>query len=143
MTVVKRNGGLFPSLFHNFFENEWHPGTGLTTGFANQPAVNIKETEFEFQIEMATPGIRKEDIHIQIENGNLVISGSTSNERKDENENYKRREFYSTSFKQSFALGENINLKKIDADYKDGVVKIILPKVTEERKNLIQKIKLK
>lgn len=143
MTIVKRNGGLFPSLFHNFFENEWNADTGLTTSFANQPAVNIKETEEEFQIQLATPGIKKEDIEVQIENGNLVVSASTSNERKEEGDQFKRREFYSTSFKQSFALGDSINQEKIDADYVDGVITISLPKKTKDEKSFIQKVKLR
>lgn len=144
MTIVKRNGSLFPSLFHNFFENEWNPGTGISTSFANQPKVNIQESEKGFKIELATPGIKKDDINISIENNVLEISASISGEVKEEvTSNYMQREFFSTSFKQTFSLSDEINQEKIEADYKDGVLKLTLPKKEAEKKKLLQRIKIK
>ena len=144
MTIVKRNG-LFPSIFHNFFENEWEKGTGLTKEFVNQPAVNIKETEKEFQIELATPGIKKEDIKIQVEHDVLEISALTSvkKEEKSKSGDYKRREFYSTSFKQTFGLSDQISVQDIEAKYEDGVLRVVLPKLATESRKVVQNIEIK
>lgn len=144
MTIIKRNQNLFPSLFNNFFENEWRNNTGLSTSFANQPSVNIKENESEFIIELATPGIKKEDINIQIENGVLEVSASIhgENANPDVDERYTRREFYSTSFKQTFSLGDVIDESKIAAKYENGVLFLHLPKVDAAKPKPAQQIKI-
>ncbi|MCB0476690.1 MAG: Hsp20/alpha crystallin family protein [Crocinitomicaceae bacterium] len=144
MTIIKRNQGLFPSMFHNFFENEWRNNTGLSTSFANQPSVNIKETEEHFLIEMATPGIRKEDINIQVENGILEVSAMTKGEQvnSENEEKYTRREFYSTSFRQTFTLSEAIDDTHIGAKYEDGVLSIVLPKSDIAKPKPVQQIKI-
>ncbi|MEZ4937006.1 MAG: Hsp20/alpha crystallin family protein [Crocinitomicaceae bacterium] len=144
MTIIKRNQSLFPSMFNNFFENEWRNGTGLSTSFANQPSVNIKETEENFLIEMATPGIKKEEINIQIENGVLIVSAMTKGEHvdTDKEERYTRREFYSTSFRQTFTLSEGIDEKQIGAKYEDGVLNIVLPKADVAKPKPVQQIKI-
>jgi HSP20 family protein len=95
----------------------------------NVPAVNIKETHSEFQIEVAAPGMEKEDFDIHMENNTLVVSSELSKEKKEEEENYFRREFNYQAFCRTFDIPESmVEREKIDARYQDGILRIHLPK---------------
>ena len=94
------------------------------------PAINVKETEDNFEIEMAAPGFNKKDFEISIENGLLKISAENSEEIKEEEKDYTRKEFNYNSFLRSFTLPENVNEEEmIDATYKRGILKLVLNKV--------------
>jgi len=94
------------------------------------PAMNIKETEDLFEIEMAAPGFTKKDFEISVENGFLKISAENSEEMKKEEGDYTRREFNYNSFLRSFTLPENVNEEEmIDATYNRGILKLVLNKV--------------
>ena len=94
------------------------------------PAMNVKETEDHFEIEMAAPGFNKKDFEISIENGLLNISAENSEEIKEEEKDYTRKEFNYNSFLRSFTLPENVNEEEmIDATYKRGILKLVLNKV--------------
>lgn len=94
------------------------------------PAMNVKETEEYFEIEMAAPGFNKKDFEISIENGLLKISAENSEEIKEEEGDYTRKEFNYNSFLRSFTLPENVNEEEmIDATYKRGILKLVLNKV--------------
>jgi len=94
------------------------------------PAINVKETEDNFEIEMAAPGFNKKDFEISIENGLLKISAENSEEIKEEEGDYTRKEFNYNSFLRSFTLPENVNEEEmIDATYKRGILKLVLNKV--------------
>ena len=94
------------------------------------PAMNVKETEDLFEIEMAAPGFNKKDFEISIENGLLRISAENSEEIKKEDGDYTRKEFNYNSFLRSFTLPENVNEEEmIDATYKRGILKLVLNKV--------------
>ena len=94
------------------------------------PAMNVKETEDHFEIEMAAPGFNKKDFDISIENGLLKISAENSEEVKEEEGDYTRKEFNYNSFLRSFTLPENVNEEEmIDATYKRGILKLVLNKV--------------
>jgi len=94
------------------------------------PAMNVKETEDHFEIEMAAPGFNKKDFEISIENGLLKISAENSEEIKEEEKDYTRKEFNYNSFLRSFTLPENVNEEEmIDATYKRGILKLVLNKV--------------
>ena len=94
------------------------------------PAMNVKETEDLFEIEMAAPGFTKKDFEISIENGFLKISAENSEEMKKEEGDYTRREFNYNSFLRSFTLPENVNEEEmIDATYNRGILKLVLNKV--------------
>ena len=94
------------------------------------PAMNVKETDDSFNIEIAAPGFTKKDFEISIENGLLKISAENSEEMKKEDENFTRREFNYNSFFRSFTLPENVNEDEmIDATYKRGILKLVLNKV--------------
>lgn len=107
-----------------FFDSDWMKLNAAPA----LPAVNIKETEKEFMIEMAAPGMTKKDFEISIENGILNISAENKMEKEEKEENYTRREFNYTNFTRSFTLPENINEEKIVANYEDGILKLHLSK---------------
>lgn len=101
-----------------FLENRW------------VPAMNVKETDDLFEIEIAAPGFNKKDFEISIENGLLKISAENSAETKKEEDNFTRREFNYNSFFRSFTLPENVNEEEmIDATYKRGILKLVLNKL--------------
>ena len=100
------------------------------------PAVNIKETDKAFEIEIAAPGMTKEDFSIRVDNDEeLVIALEKKHNHKEENkdENYLRREFSYTSYHQAFTLPENVDIEAIKANMNNGVLGIVLPKKTPEK----------
>ncbi len=105
------------------------------------PAVNIKEEKDKFTLEMAAPGMKKDDFQINLDNYQLTISSEKKEEKKEKDDNYTRREFVYSSFSRSFTLPKSIDIEKIKADYKNGILSIILPKKEEETK-LTKQIKI-
>ncbi|HAW19127.1 MAG TPA: molecular chaperone Hsp20 [Flavobacteriales bacterium] len=106
------------------------------------PAVNIKEMDTQFELELSVPGFDKSDFNVRVENQKLLISAESKTENEKEMENYTRREFGYHSFQRSFALPkEIINEEAIDAKYEAGILKVMLPKRTEvlpkEPKNIV------
>ena len=134
MVPARRNNqNWLPSIFNDFFDNEWLEKRNTTS-----PAVNIIENEDEFRIEVAAPGMTKEDFHVDVNPDNeLVISMEKKNEEKEEDPKkkgtYLRREFSYSSFRQSFALPENVEKSKIEAKMEHGVLTIDLPKKEETK----------
>ncbi len=104
----------------------------------NQPAVNVVEDEKHFTLEMAAPGLKKDDFKINLDNQLLTISREVKEEKEEKNDNYTRREFVYNSFSRSFKLPKSIVVDKIKADYKDGILKVMLPK--DEKAKLIREI---
>jgi len=113
-----------------FMENKWIP------------AMNIKENEKNFEIDVAAPGFTKKDFEISIENGVLRISADNKEEIEEKEDEYTRREFYYNSFLRSFTLPENVNEEEeIDATYSGGILKLVLLKLHEDevhRKRVIK-----
>ncbi|MEO9964223.1 MAG: Hsp20/alpha crystallin family protein [Reichenbachiella sp.] len=132
----------FPALFSGFFdEDTW--SKPLWNGWrANVPAANVLETDNEFKIELAAPGMEKKDFHVNIENGALCISSEKEMELNDEQEDYTRKEFSFSSFSRSFLLPDSVNDDKVKATYKDGVLSITLPKKEEAKKLPKKEIKI-
>ena len=136
MSLVKRNGTLFPRLISNFFDTDlalrpdlFNFSGGLLGGLsASVPSVNIIEDEKSFKIELAAPGLEKKDFKVETDNGVLTISSEKEKESKEENENYFRREFSYSSFSRSFQLPENSLPEKIEAKYENGILQLMLPK---------------
>jgi HSP20 family protein len=120
-----------PSVFTSNFN------TGITL-----PKVNIKETADAFIVDMAVPGLKKSDFHIDIDNQVLSISTETKEENHHKEENYTRREFGYASFKRTFTLPESVNDGKINAKYIDGILSIILPKKEEAKRKPVRNIKI-
>ncbi|MDV7187087.1 Hsp20/alpha crystallin family protein [Lutibacter sp. TH_r2] len=117
-----------PSVFTSNFN------TGITL-----PKVNIKETGDAFIVEMAVPGLKKSDFHIDLDNQVLSISTETKEQKE---ENYTRREFGYSSFKRTFNLPESVNDEKINASYVEGILSIHLPKKEEAKQKPARSIKI-
>ncbi len=129
MSIIKRSNVLFPSLMNEIFKPDWFGGMD---NFATQvPAVNIKENEKDYELELAVPGMNKEDFNVEVDHNIMTVSAEIEKEDTESNENYTRREFSYSSFKRSFTLPETIADDKIKAAYKDGVLKLTLPKKEE------------
>lgn len=96
------------------------------------PAVNIKETEKDFVLELAVPGINKEDISIDLEKNILTVSGSRKDEQLEEKENYSKREFNYRNFKRSFTLPKTVNFENIQAEYSEGILVLTISKKEQE-----------
>lgn len=127
-TLTKSNAT--PSL-RSMMEDFWNIDKFFDKPFFNRdvlPAVNIRDTELNYEIEVAAPGFKKEDFKVATENGLLTISAETSSEQKEEKENYMRREFSRSSFTRTFDLPDNVVEDHISAKYQDGLLTIDLKK---------------
>jgi HSP20 family protein len=140
MTLIKRNGNSlnsFPALFDDFFNRDlfnWG-----TSNFSNTnttiPAVNIKETSDNYEVQVAAPGMTKKDFKIELDGNMLTISSEKSDERQEGEEgNYSRKEFSYQSFQITFNLPkEVVDAEKIQAKYNDGVLHLLIPKKEEAK----------
>jgi len=129
-TLVKTNGH-FPSLFGNVFGKDYDFFAPVT--YANSPAVNIVEHENGFRLEVAAPGLKKEDFKINLENNVLTISAQQTQNTEETTEKYTRKEFNFSSFRRSFTLPQSIDGEQIAANYAEGVLKVELPKKEEAK----------
>lgn len=147
MSIVKRNEDypLWPKFFNDFFDRDWMDFS--TRNFSNTnttlPSINIKEDKKGFEVEMAAPGLEKNDFKINVDNNMLTISS----ERKEENvtkeeEKYTRREFSYQSFCRSFTLPENAESDKISAKYEKGILKVFIPKREEPKAKITKQIEI-
>jgi HSP20 family protein len=133
MTLIKRNIHGSP-WFNAFFDDEPSRNFATDSMFSKGtvPAVNIKESEKEYRLELAVPGLKKEDFNIELNGAALTVNckKEVSEEKKDAN--YTQREFHYSSFSRSFTLPEKkIDFEKINALYVDGILEIILPKLEQ------------
>ena len=136
MTLVKFNNGQknavnpwFTDVFDSLIND-----SRLNDRFVNKtPAVNIAETESEFHIELAVPGLKKEDFKISIDKNVLSVSAEKKTENVDETKKYSKREYSYNSFVRSFTLPESADQAKIDAQYNDGVLSLSVAKKEEAK----------
>jgi len=129
MSIVKRNNLFFPSLMNDFMGPDWFGGTDKWN--TSVPAVNIKDNTESFELELAVPGMKKDDFTVEIDNDVLTISSEMKSENEEKKDNYTRKEFSYSSFKRAFTLPETVDGAKIDAKYEDGILKLTLPKKQE------------
>jgi len=129
MNLIKRNTVPFPSIIDEIFRPDWLGGVQNLN--ESIPAVNIKESEFNFSLELAAPGKSKEDFNIEIDHNVLTISSDATTEKEEKEWKYTRREFSYSSFKRTFTLPESVNLENINANYENGVLHVTLPKKEE------------
>lgn len=134
MRQMTRANVWFPEIFNDFFYNTWTPKVNNVTA----PATNVTESEHEYTVELATPGMSKEDFNIRIDNENeLVINmekkASTQEENKEEQgrTRYLRREFAYSKYTQTLILPDDVDKKQIAAKVENGVLYVTLPKVVE------------
>jgi HSP20 family protein len=132
-----------PSLFNDFFLNDWFTRSS-TTDNGSLPAVNVKETNEAYELEVAAPGLSRDDFKVEMNNDRLIISGEKKIENKEGQEggDYVRREFSYQSFLRTFSLPESmVDSNKISAKYSDGILHIHVPK-TENAKPKTKKIQI-
>jgi HSP20 family protein len=140
--LAKRDESYFPSLFDRFWNNElmdWNRSNFSSTN-TSLPAVNVKETDDDFVIELAAPGMNKKDFKINFNNNILTISSEMKDEKED---SYTRKEFSYQSFQRSFTVPDNmVNGDKISAKYNEGILNIVLPKREEVKPQPEREIKI-
>ncbi|MDD6892116.1 MAG: Hsp20/alpha crystallin family protein [Bacteroidales bacterium] len=133
------NQNWLPTFFNDFFDNDW-----MEKANATAPAINVMEGEKEYKVEVAAPGMTKEDFNIHLGDDNeLVITMEKKNESKEtekDNKKYLRREFSYSKFQQAFVLPEDVEKEKINATVNDGVLTIELPKRTPEEKAKVNRV---
>lgn len=137
---MKRNGNVLaglPTLFDDFFNRDlfdWRQSNFSSSG-TTVPAVNIKETKEDFVVEMAAPGLKKEDFKIELENNLLTISSEKSSEQEEKEDNrYSKKEYSYESFQRSFTLPkEVVDSDKIQARYENGLLHLVIPKKEEAK----------
>ena len=136
------NQDWLPNAFNDFFGNDW-----MIKANATAPSINVSEDDKNYNVELAAPGMTKDDFQIHLdENGDLVINMEKKVENKEEdkkNKKYLRREFSYTKYEQTLALPDNVEKDKISANVKDGILYIELPKQLEEPKSAHRNIEVK
>jgi HSP20 family protein len=140
MLPVFRNRNL-PDLFDEFFNSNLLPNFVEEGGWKSTPAVNIFENNEKFEIEVAAPGLEKEDFKIDLKNDHLIVY-SEKKETKEEKGKVVRSEFKYSSFQRSFALPHEVDASSIKANHKNGVLTIELPKKTEYKENWSRQIEI-
>lgn len=142
MKTVNKNSIWLPGLLDNLlFDNKLDVLNNNYETFSI-PAVNIIENFPNFVVELAAPGLQKEDFSIEVEEDTLKISSKKAKEQTEENNDsrFRKREFNYQSFERSFKLPENIKTEDIQANYENGILKITLPK--EEKKALKKMVEI-
>lgn len=131
-TVNNPNNLWMPALFENLFvENKSDKLYNYET--FSTPAINIMETLSSFEVEIAAPGLSKEDFAIEVEEDTLKISSDKVEKENEEEVKYSKREFNYNSFERSFKLSEEIKREEIQANYVNGVLTVSLPKMEEKK----------
>ncbi|PWG78617.1 Hsp20/alpha crystallin family protein [Pararcticibacter amylolyticus] len=145
MSLVKFNNGksnaLVPGIddiFESFFNDSFLSDRMIS----RVPAVNICETENEYHIELAAPGLKKEDFKINLDRNMLSVSVEQKPQNAEESKKYNKREFNYTSFVRSFALPDSADNARIEAEYKDGLLSIVVAK-KEEARSVSRQIEIK
>lgn len=134
----------FDRLFDDFFRFDI-PGTPVNA--KGRPAVNILETEKDFQLEFLVPGWEKSDFQIQVEKNVLtvaaqVVKEASQEEKKEDTVSFRRREFGKNDFKRSFEIPETVDAEAIDAKYVNGILTLTLPKRPEAEVNPVRTIEI-
>lgn len=135
-TLVRYNN--FPTFFNTFANrpviNRYQNAT------PNVPAVNVKETETAFHLELAAPGLKKEDLTVNVANNTLTISYKSEEKSEETTEKFTRQEFGFSSFERSFRLPKTVNAEAINAAYTDGILTVELPKVEVKEEKAVKEI---
>ena len=131
MPVKNYTNSWMPSMFNDFFDNDW-----MVKANATAPSINVIDNEKDYEVELAAPGMTKNDFNIHInDEGDLVINmekKEETSEKDKKTKKYLRREFSYSKFEQTLVLPDNVDKKAIHAEVKDGVLTVSLPKVQEQ-----------
>ena len=137
---VMRSNSWIPSVFNDLFDTDFMPKANCTA-----PAINVKESDKAYTVELAAPGMKKEDFNVHInDEGNLIIKMESKSEKKDEDKNvrYLRREFSYTKYEQTLILPDDVNKEQIAAKVENGVLTVDLPKIVEEKVKVSRQISI-
>jgi len=140
MLPVMFKNSWMPTLFEDFLNTDFMPRANSTA-----PAVNVKESETAYTMELAAPGIKKEYCRVNInEDGNLAIAIENKCEHKheDKSHHYLRREFSYSNYEQSYTLPDDVERDKISAKVEDGILTVTMPKMVKEQKKLSKAIEV-
>jgi len=140
LTSLMRTNGWLPTMFEDFFNTDFMPRANTTA-----PAVNVKEDEKSYVMELAAPGIKKEYCRVSInDEGNLTIAIENKQEHKheDKHHHYLRREFSYSNYEQNYTLPEDVVKDKISAKVENGILTVTLPKVKKEEKKEAKAIEI-
>ena len=132
MLTLMKNNDWFPTVFDDFFNNGFMPRANSTA-----PAVNVKETDKEYTMELAAPGIKKEYCRVGInDEGFLTVAIENKQEHKheDKNHHYLRREFSYSNYEQNYTLPDDVEKDNISAKVEDGILTITMPKTAPKEK---------
>jgi HSP20 family protein len=132
----------FPNWVDNFFRDDDFFANRWLTREMTVPAVNVKETDTAFELEVAAPGMKKDDFKVEVKDGMLYIKAENKMEKEEKEEDFTRREFCFSTFERTFWLPENVKSDNIKANYKDGILMIALPKVKTEKKEASKVIQI-
>ncbi len=145
MTLVKRDVGYVPALsnlFDDFFTRDLFNWPSNSSTGTSIPKVNIYETDNEFHVEMAAPGMTKDDFKVELDNNMLTISSQKETKDEEDNKNYQRREYSFQSFVRTFHLPDSAEAEKINAKYADGILNLVIPKKEEAKRKPAKTIKI-
>jgi HSP20 family protein len=135
MSIVKSSPreATFPAIFSDFFNNDpfFRSAWPALDGSSSVPAVNIRENDREYKLELAAPGFRKEDFKVELEDEMMKISAERTTNLEEKNEQFTRREYAMESFERSFSLPSNAGKDNIHAQYQQGMLRIQIPKKTD------------
>ena len=137
---VMRSNSWIPSVFGDLFDTDFVPKSNYTA-----PAINVKESDKAYTVELAAPGMKKEDFNVHInDDGNLIIKMESKQEHKEEDKNirYLRREFSYSKYEQTLILPDDVKKDDIKAHVENGVLTVELPRVVEEKVKLSRQIEI-
>jgi len=137
-TITRRS--FRPFYVPSFFNDDFFPVLPNRTN--SVPAVNIREDEKSYALDLAVPGMDKKDLKIDINEDVLTISSESKNETEESKDGFRRKEFSYRAFTRSFYIPEDVNREMIEANYKDGVLSVNLPKQEEEKSKVTKKIEI-
>lgn len=143
MSTLAKKNNFTPSasFFDDFITRDLFDWSRVMTGNPAAPAVNILETNDDFRVEMAAPGLKRENFQVELDNDLLTIQ-SQGNLEQNEDYSYTRREFSYQSFKRTFHLPNTVEADKIKATYQDGILSLLIPKKEEARKKPVKTISI-
>jgi len=141
--LARINRSYVPAYWDDFFNDKFFNQLKSTESNGNRPAVNVSEDEKGYTIEVAVPGIAKDDFNLEIENDVLTISTEQKENKEEQKQNFLRREFNYQSFKRSFQLPETIDQEQIKASCDAGILTLSLPKMEEEIQKAPRQIEVK
>jgi len=127
----------------NSILSDMNDGKEIDAKYDFSPTINTREGEFAYHIEVDLPGMKKEDINIQIEDSTLIVSGERKVKDEIREENYYKIESSFGTFSRSFSLPEDVDIENIHAESQDGVLEIIVPKLEKAKIDKVKKVEIK